>query len=47
VQKVTKGMPVPLSASGISSRGRMPVFNYFSEREAAAAYLYLIMYPPG
>jgi cytochrome c5 len=46
VQKVTKGMPIPLSASGVSSRGRMPVFTYFTEREAGAAYLYLIMYPP-
>lgn len=45
VQKVTKGAPIPLSAGGVSSRGRMPVFSYFSERETAAAYLYLIMYP--
>ncbi len=46
VQKVIKGAPVPLSAGGVSSRGRMPVFNYLTDREVAEAYIYLIMYPP-
>jgi hypothetical protein len=27
-------------------RGRMPVFDYLTNDEAAAAYLYLVMYPP-
>ena len=46
VQKVRAGTPIPLSAGGVSSRGRMPVFNYLSDSEAASAYSYLIMYPP-
>jgi len=46
VQKVREGTPVPLSAGGVSSRGRMPVFSYLSDSEAASAYSYLIMYPP-
>jgi hypothetical protein len=27
-------------------RGRMPVFDYLSEDEAADVYLYLSLYPP-
>jgi mono/diheme cytochrome c family protein len=46
VQKVREGTPIPLSAGGVSSRGRMPVFNYLSDPEAASAYSYLIVYPP-
>jgi mono/diheme cytochrome c family protein len=46
VQKVREGTPIPLSAGGVSSRGRMPVFSYLSDSEAASAYSYLIMYPP-
>jgi mono/diheme cytochrome c family protein len=46
VQKVLVGSPIPLSAGGVMSRGRMPVFNYLTEAEAAAAYSYLITYPP-
>ena len=46
VQKVRAGTPIPLSAGGVSSRGRMPVFNYLTDSEAASAYSYLIMYPP-
>ena len=46
VQKVRVGSPIPLSAGGVMSRGRMPVFNYLTEAEAASAYSYLIMYPP-
>jgi mono/diheme cytochrome c family protein len=46
VQKVLAGSPIPLSAGGVMSRGRMPVFNYLTGAEAAAAYSYLITYPP-
>ncbi len=46
VQKVLVGSPIPLSAGGVMSRGRMPVFNYLTEGEAASAYSYLIRYPP-
>jgi mono/diheme cytochrome c family protein len=46
VQKVREGAPIPLSAGGVLSRGRMPVFNYLSETEVASAYSYLSIYPP-
>ncbi len=45
-QKVREGAPVPLSAGGVSSTRRMPVFNYLSDAEAAAVYSYLNAYPP-
>jgi mono/diheme cytochrome c family protein len=46
VRKVRQGAPIPVGSAGMSSRGRMPVFNYLSEREAEAAYSYLSQYPP-
>jgi mono/diheme cytochrome c family protein len=46
VQKVREGAPIPLSAGGVLSRGRMPVFNYLTEAEVASAYSYLSIYPP-
>lgn len=46
VQKVREGTPIALGSGDVSSRGRMPVFNYLTEREAAAAYSYLSLYPP-
>jgi mono/diheme cytochrome c family protein len=46
VRKVREGAPISMGTAGMSSRGRMPVFNYLSEREAAAAYSYLSLYPP-
>ena len=50
IQKVTKGAPVIMGTRTFSYadsyRGRMPVFRYFSEDEAADAYLYLTIYPP-
>jgi len=46
VKKVREGAPVPLSSGGVSSRGRMPVFVYFTPPEVAAAYSYLMTYPP-
>ncbi len=27
-------------------RGRMPVFTYLTQDEAAAAYFYMMLYPP-
>jgi mono/diheme cytochrome c family protein len=46
VQKVREGAPIPLSAGGVLSRGRMPVFDYLTESEVASAYSYLSIYPP-
>ncbi|MGB9071142.1 MAG: c-type cytochrome [Terriglobales bacterium] len=46
VQKVTRGAPVLMGAPPLLCRGRMPVFYYLSEEEAADVYLYLTRYPP-
>jgi len=46
VRKVTKGAPIIMGMPPMSYRGRMPVFVYLSEDEAADAYLYLTLYPP-
>jgi mono/diheme cytochrome c family protein len=46
VRKVTSGAPVVMGAPPAYYRGRMPVFSYLTQDEAAAAYLYLILYPP-
>jgi mono/diheme cytochrome c family protein len=50
IRKVTNGAPIIMGAMpfsyGDSYRGRMPVFRYLSEDEAADAYLYLSLYPP-
>ena len=46
VEKVRQGTPIKLGATEVPSRGRMPVFSYFTDREAASAYLYLVAYPP-
>lgn len=50
IRKVTNGAPVIMGTQPISYRdsyrGRMPVFRYLSEDEAADAYLYLTLYPP-
>ncbi len=46
VQKVTHGSVINMGRSPMQLRGRMPVFNYLSEQEAADAYLYLMRYPP-
>jgi mono/diheme cytochrome c family protein len=45
-QKIRQGTPIPLSAGGVMSKGRMPVFAYLTEAEVASAYSYLITYPP-
>jgi len=44
VRKVTSGAPVIMGSS--LSRGRMPVFSYLTEDEAADVYDYLTHYPP-
>ena len=46
VRKVTKGAPIIMGTPPTSYRGRMSVFAYLSQDEAAAAYLYLSRYPP-
>jgi mono/diheme cytochrome c family protein len=42
--KVRHGAPVQVGE--MSRGGRMPVFSYLTDDEVAAAYLYLIIYPP-
>jgi len=46
IQKVTHGTPILMGAQPMLYRGRMPVFYYLSEEEAANVYLYLTQYPP-
>jgi mono/diheme cytochrome c family protein len=46
IRKVTLGAPVLMGAPPALCRGRMPVFFYLSEEEAADVYLYLSLYPP-
>ena len=46
IRKVTHGSPVIMGAPPQLYRGRMPVFYYLSEEEAADVYLYLARYPP-
>jgi mono/diheme cytochrome c family protein len=46
VRKVTAGNPISMGAPPEPFRGRMPVFDYLSQDEAANAYLYLTLYPP-
>jgi mono/diheme cytochrome c family protein len=50
IRKVTKGAPIIMGAPPFSYRdsyrGRMPVFRYLTEDEAADAYLYVTLYPP-
>ena len=50
VRKVTMGMPISMGTAPLayrdSYRGRMPVFHYLSQDDAADAYLYLTLYPP-
>jgi mono/diheme cytochrome c family protein len=50
IRKVTSGAAITMGAAPYSYRdsyrGRMPVFRYLSEDEAADAYLYLTLYPP-
>jgi mono/diheme cytochrome c family protein len=50
IRKVTSGASITMGAAPYSYRdsyrGRMPVFRYLSEDEAADAYLYLTLYRP-
>ena len=46
VRKVTVGAPLFMGDPPMISRGRMPVFDYLSQNEAADVYLYLTLYPP-
>ena len=46
VRKVTQGVPTIMGTPPVPRRGRMPVFYYLSEAEAADVYLYLTLYPP-
>lgn len=46
VRKVTRGATITMGRDPAPYRGRMPVFDYLSEEEAADAYLYLTLYPP-
>jgi mono/diheme cytochrome c family protein len=46
VRKVTQGAPVVMGEPALLYRGRMPVFYYLSEEEAADVYEYLVEYPP-
>src|ERR1035438_6084446 len=47
VGKVTRGAPVLMGTPPSQCRGRMPVFGYLTEDEAADVYLYLTLHPPG
>lgn len=44
IRKVREGLVEP---SVSASRGRMPVFDYLTPQEVTAAYLYLLVEPPG
>jgi mono/diheme cytochrome c family protein len=46
IRKVRYGATVVMGRASVSSRGRMPVFNYLKDDEVASAYLYLLIYPP-
>ncbi len=46
VRKVTSGAPVIMGTTASVYRGRMPVFSYLSENEAADVYEYLTHYSP-
>ena len=46
VRKVTRGAPVLMGSTASLYRGRMPVFNYLTEDDAADVYEYLSQYPP-
>jgi len=46
IRKVTSGAPIVMGTPPTPHRGRMPVFYYLSQDEAADVYLYLTQYPP-
>jgi len=46
VRKVTAGTPIIMGTPPALYRGRMPVFTYLTQDEAAAAYFDMMLYPP-
>jgi len=46
VTKVRSGAPVLMGDPAFHYRGRMPVFPYLQDVEVAAAYMFLVDYPP-
>jgi mono/diheme cytochrome c family protein len=46
VRKVRSGAPVMTRDPVFHYRGRMPVFSYLNDMEVAAAYMFLVDYPP-
>ena len=46
VRKIRTGAPIVMGVPPLPCRGRMPVFYYLTENEAADVYLYLKRYPP-
>jgi mono/diheme cytochrome c family protein len=46
VTKVRTGAPVMMGDPAFHYRGRMPVFPYLQDLEVAAAYMFLVDYPP-
>jgi cytochrome c5 len=46
IWKVRHGAPVLMGSLPLSYRGRMPVFDYLTDDEVVAAYMYLISDPP-
>jgi mono/diheme cytochrome c family protein len=46
VTKVRSGAPVMRGDPAFHYRGRMPVFSYLEDVEVAAAYMFLVDYPP-
>jgi mono/diheme cytochrome c family protein len=47
IRKARYGAPVVMGRALIPYRGRMPVFHYLKDDEVSAAYMYLLIYPPG
>jgi mono/diheme cytochrome c family protein len=46
IRKVTYGAPIVMGTPAMPYRGRMPVFYYLTQQEAAEVYLYLTTYSP-
>ena len=46
VTKVRSGAPVMTGDPAFHYRGRMPVFSFLQDVEVAAAYMFLVDYPP-
>jgi mono/diheme cytochrome c family protein len=46
IQKTLEGAPVTMGRLSLHYRGRMPVFYYLRDEEVAAAYDFLVAYPP-